>query len=217
MRMLSSRAAYELWAETYPAVAHNPLMLAEQHVVTRHLSDIRAARALDVGTGSGRCVPLVATTGARTIIGADLSLGMLRRNRCRDRVCADAHHLPFADGAFDLISASLMAGDIPDLVPWIAELARLLAPGGHFIYSDFHPSWTSRGWQRTFHASDGQECALPRAEHQIDDHFAALARAGLTVLAADDVNLTRDRWRVWGPRLHVLPAALVFHARKAAP
>ena len=43
--MLAPRAAYELWAETYPAVAHNPLMRAEQSVVEPVLARARATRA----------------------------------------------------------------------------------------------------------------------------------------------------------------------------
>lgn len=217
MQMLSSRAAYELWAEDYPPFAHNPLMHAEQAVVTRQLAGIRATRALDAGTGSGRYVPLLAATGARTVVGADLSPGMLRRNNSRHRVCADAHHLPLGTATFDLINASLMAGDIPDLAPWIAELSRVLMPGGHLIYSDFHGAWTSRGWQRTFRTNDGREWALPRASHEIGDHFAALARAGLDLVAVDDVNLPlngRGLRRLLGRR--ALPVAMVFHARKAA-
>lgn len=217
METLSSHAAYELWAATYPPVAHNPLMHAEQAVVTRHLAGIRATRALDAGTGSGRYLPLLAATGARTVVGADLSPGMLHRNQSRHRVCADARHLPLAGATFDLVNASLMAGDIADLAPWIDELARVLMPGGHLLYSDFHESWDRRGWQRTFRTSDGRECALPRAPHALGDHLAALARAGLDLVAMDVVTLPPNRHglrRLLGSR--ALPVATVFHARKAA-
>jgi len=224
MQTMTARATYDLWADTYPPVAHNPLMRAEQDVVARHLSSIRATRALDVGTGSGRYLPLLAATGALTTIGADLSLGMLRRNAGRQRVCADAMQLPFASGAFDLINASLIAGDISDLTPWIEELARVLEPGGSLIYSDFHPSWETRGWQRTFRAGDGHEHTLARAPHQIDDHFSALERAGLDIVAASEVRAAIDaasRPRrlgailgLWSAR--AVPVAMVFRARKAA-
>jgi malonyl-CoA O-methyltransferase len=56
---LSAHEAYDLWADTYPPVAHNPLMRVEQQVVEPLLSHIRARRALDVGTGSGRYLPLL--------------------------------------------------------------------------------------------------------------------------------------------------------------
>ena len=217
MEMLTSRAAYELWADSYPPVAHNPLMQAEQAVVMRRLATIRARRALDVGTGSGRYLPLLKAAGVRTIVGADLSPAMLRRNTGRYRICADARHLPLRSKTFDLVNASLMAGDIPDLAPWIAELARVLAPGGHLIYSDFHASWDRRGWQRTFRANDGREWVLPRNAHDLDEHVAALEHAGLEVIVINNVKLpfaARGLRRLLPSR--ALPVAMVFHARKAA-
>lgn len=216
MHMLPTRVAYELWSETYPPIAHNPLMEAEQAAVLERLASIRATRALDVGTGTGRCVPMLAATGARDVVCADLSIGMLRRNRHRHRICADAYHLPLPSGAFDLVNASLMAGDIEDLAPWLEELARVLMPGGHLLYSDFHPTWTERGWRRTFDTVDGQHCALPRAPHTLNEHFNALERAGLTVVAANTVQLPDPQRRLLHLRRpRVVPVAMVFHARKA--
>lgn len=214
MRMLSSRAAYELWAESYPPTAHNPLMLAEERVVVARLHNIRASRALDLGTGSGRCVPLLARTGAR-VIALDLSMGMLHRNAHAHRICGDARALPFATGSFDLINASLMAGDIQSLGPWLSELARVLAPGGQLIYSDFHSSWTERGWQRTFYTPTGEECALPRAPHNLADHRTALEDAALTLRSIDDVRLEpTGRWRFRALRHRSSAVAVVIHAQK---
>lgn len=210
------RATYDRWSETYPPAAHNPLMRAEQAVVTRRLRTIRAMRALDVGTGSGRYMPLLAETGAHTVIGADLSLGMLKRNAQRHRVCADACRLPLPTNAFDLVNASLMAGDIRDLPGWIAEMARVLTPFGHLLYSDFHPEWDRRGWQRTFRDADGTEWTLPRASHHAREHHAAMARAGLTVVAADVVTVPMtSRSLLFLRRRRDVPVATVFHARKA--
>src|ERR1700712_756706 len=105
---LPAHAAYELWAETYPPVAHNPLMRVEQEAVAPLLAHLRAARALDVGTGSGRYLPLLRATGASTGCGVDFSLAMRKRGAGSGRVCGDACRLPFRRGAFDLINASLM-------------------------------------------------------------------------------------------------------------
>jgi len=73
------RALYDKWADTYPGVAHNPLMRLEQEIVESILMTVRPRRALDVGTGSGRYLPILARAGAAKVVGADFSMAMLRR------------------------------------------------------------------------------------------------------------------------------------------
>jgi malonyl-CoA O-methyltransferase len=226
---LSAHAAYQLWAETYPPVAHNPLMRVEQDVVAPLLAHLRAARALDVGTGSGRYVPLLKATGAATVCGVDFSLAMLTRPSTElgaggattaARICGDACRLPFRRGAFDLVNASLMVGDVADLGVWSREIARVLGPGGHLVYSDFHPSWAQRGWSRTFRSADGAMHDLSFNPHTVDEHLAALAAAGLRVRTireprfgsrrdAADPGIRAFRRR-WGNP----PVVVVFHAVK---
>lgn len=191
---LPAHEAYELWAETYPPVAHNPLMRVEQEVVEPLLAHLRATRALDVGTGSGRYVPLLRATGASTVCGLDFSLAMLKRGHPRSgRVCGDACRLPFRRGVFDLINASLMVGDIADLGSWTREMARVLTIRGQLVYSDFHPSWAQRGWSRTFRSADGAMHDLSYNPHAIDDHLAALAAAGLRVRAIREPRFSSQR------------------------
>jgi malonyl-CoA O-methyltransferase len=218
---LPAHEAYELWAATYPPVAHNPLMRVEQDVVEPMLAHIRATRALDVGTGSGRYVPLLRATGASVVLGLDFSLAMLTRGHAgRGRVCGDACRLPFRRGAFDLINASLMIGDIDDLGAWSREMARVLAAGGHLVYSDFHPSWAQRGWSRTFRSADGAIHDVSFNPHSIEEHLSALERAGLRVRAIREPRFASPRdasepavqafRRRWGnPQVVV-----VFHAVK---
>jgi malonyl-CoA O-methyltransferase len=224
--VLPSRAAYELWAETYPASAHNPLMRTEQDVVEALLARIRASRALDVGTGSGRYLPFLARTGAARVVGIDWSRAML--DRCGASatdggagpfglVCGDGCRLPFQAGAFDLVNASLMVGDVHDLAGWAREASRTLTGRGHLIYSDFHPSWARLGWQRTFRSGAGRTHALPLVSHSIDAHIAAMQAAGLQIAAVreprmkDDADPAVDAFRRrWGNP----PVVVVFHAVK---
>ena len=218
---LSAHDAYELWADTYPPVAHNPLMRVEQEVVAPLLAHIRATRALDVGTGSGRYVPQLQATGASVVLGLDFSLAMLRRGAGgHGRVCGDACRLPFRRGAFDLINASLMVGDVADVGLWSREMARVLANGGHLVYSDFHPSWAQRGWSRTFRSADGALHDVSFNPHSIEDHQTALEQAGLRVRAIREPRFSSQRdesepgtkafRRRWGnPQIVV-----VFHAVK---
>jgi malonyl-CoA O-methyltransferase len=202
---LAPQDAYELWADTYPPWAHNPLMEAEQAVVEPIVRAARPRRALDVGTGTGRDLAILSDAGARTVVGVDLSLAMLRQ-KASDRpcVCADGCRLPFAGGTFDLITSSLMVGDVEDLAGWIRETTRVLARGGTLVYSDFHPSWAERGWARTFRAADGELRELGFYPHTIEQHIGLLEGASLEVRAIRE------------PRVASLPAPVVavFHAVK---
>ena len=207
--MVLAREGYALWAETYPPWPHNPLMRAEQLAVEPIISAAAAAsapaRALDVGTGTGRYLPLLASAGARLVVGLDLSLPMLRRKAYGlPRVCADACRLPFPGASFDLICSSLMVGDLEDLGAWLGEVTRVLAPGGHLVYSDFHPSWAAERWRRTFRTADGRLFELSYFPHAIDEHLALLAQAPFVVRAIREPRLAGRK----------TPVVVVFHAVK---
>ena len=216
----SSRALYDVWASEYPPVAHNAMMCTEQAVVGTVIRSLHPARALDVGTGSGRYLPHLRAAGAALVVGLDFSRAMLGRGpRCGERVCADARSLPFPTGCFDLVNASLVAGDIADLAAWLRELAGVLAPGGHLVYSDFHPSWQRFGWRRTFQSSGGATLEVPYVPHGIDEHLWAVRASGLETVACHEVPLSGDGTgvRAFHRRFGSMPVVAIVHARKTEP
>jgi len=187
---MSPRQAYDRWAPVYPPAPHNPLMHAEQEAVVPLLCGGNITRALDVGAGTGRYARLIRAAGAGFIVSLDWSLVMLAAHPDGAlKVCADAMRLPFGCGSFDLVNASLVAGDIARLSPWLRELARVLAPGGRLVYSDFHPEWRNRGWTRTFRDASGQLIELSHEPHALDDHRRAGLDAGLVVQAIQEVRV----------------------------
>ena len=108
----------------------------------RRLAGVDRPLLLDVATGTGR-VPralvrnrLVATGGQ--IVGLDLSWGMLRQAKanlrdCGDRVSLvwqDASCLPFDDGTFDAVTCLEALEFLPSPREALAEMVRVLAPGG---------------------------------------------------------------------------------------
>lgn len=203
--LVPAEEAYALWAPTYPAHPHNPLMEAEQAIVAPILRAARARRALDVGTGTGRNLALLREAGVPLVVGVDLSEAMLA---CADdsfpRIRTDACRLPFRACAFDIVSSSLMCGDIEDLNAFIGEASRTLASGGQLVYSDFHPSWTALGWRRTFAASDGRRYELPYCPHSIEEHLQLLDVHGI------DISAIREP-RVDG---RGAPVVVVFHGSR---
>lgn len=216
---MPAREAYAAWAPEYPAEAHNPLMHAEEEAVIVRLQGARLARVLDAGGGTGRYTRILRAIGARSVISLDWSREMLTRQAGgAARVCGDARRLPFADRAFDLVNASLIAGDISNLAAWLSEIARVLLPGGRVVYSDFHPDWHERGWRRTFQDRLGRTVTLPCHPHGRDAHRDALAEAGLRmegideVLVAPQLNLL-NRWRP--AARSPVPALVVVSATRA--
>jgi SAM-dependent methyltransferase len=98
----------------------------------------RAARALDVGCGTGLSSVAMLSL-AREVVGIDGSVAMLRRARRAPGVryaASVAEALPFAGRSFDLVVA---CGSIDwvDRGRFLPEAARLLRPGGALVPLDF--------------------------------------------------------------------------------
>lgn len=89
-------------------------------------------RTLDLGCGTGRNLALFAP-GARAI-GLDPSLDSLRRARRRapgvPLVQASAEALPFRDSSFETVVSGLVLCSVPDAARGLAEIRRVLGPGG---------------------------------------------------------------------------------------
>jgi malonyl-CoA O-methyltransferase len=108
---------------------------------------IKPQRILDLGSGTGQCIPEVAARYKKAqLVALDIALPMLQHARKRGRwrrrpwcVCADAESLPFADGSFDLVFSNLMLQWCVELEVAFAELQRVLRPGGLLIFTSFGP------------------------------------------------------------------------------
>ncbi len=90
---------------------------------------------LDVGCGNGRYLAELHTRGHRGFAcGADLSEGMLRSARPvagdAPLLVSDAQALPFASDSFDVVLVMHMLYHVPDRAQAIAEIRRVLRPGG---------------------------------------------------------------------------------------
>lgn len=95
----------------------------------------KAGACLEVGTGTGTLIPLLREiVPAVRLVSVDLAHGMLRRARGRFPeawlVQADAHRLPFPSGVFGQALCHNVFPHFRDKPAALAELARVLAPGG---------------------------------------------------------------------------------------
>ena len=98
-------------------------------------------RVLDLATGSGDLA--LALRGAcpeALIVGADFCLPMLRVAQSKglgQLVVADGLRLPFADGAFDVLTVAFGLRNMESWPGALAEMGRVLRPGGHLLVLDF--------------------------------------------------------------------------------
>lgn len=109
--------------------------------------DLAGRLILEVGCGSAPCSRWLAARGAR-VVAFDLSAGMLRHAReAAGRtgvpvplIQADVCELPFADACFgDAFSAFGAIPFVADSAGAMREVARVLRPGGRFVFSVTHP------------------------------------------------------------------------------
>jgi SAM-dependent methyltransferase len=92
-------------------------------------------RVLEVGCGWGELAAWIARDTGAEVIATDLSPHMveLAGERGVDARIADVQDLPFDDREFDVVVAAWMLYHVPDLDRGIAELARVLRPGGRLV------------------------------------------------------------------------------------
>jgi demethylmenaquinone methyltransferase / 2-methoxy-6-polyprenyl-1,4-benzoquinol methylase len=110
-------------------------------------------QALDVCCGTGDLSVYLADAGLK-VIGCDFSDAMLRVAAARRRinlVQGDALHLPFDDAKFDLVTIGYGLRNLADFKGGLAELLRVLKPGGRLLILDFgKPS--NRFWRGLYFA-----------------------------------------------------------------
>ena len=120
-----------------PEYAEQILPLAAEELVG-------ATRVLDVGCGDGQITRLAA--GLDTValaVGIDPTWNQIRvagqRGRASGFARAGADRLPFPAGSFDAVVACLVFEHIDAVDEAIAEVARVLVPGGRFCFFLNHP------------------------------------------------------------------------------
>jgi malonyl-CoA O-methyltransferase len=220
---LPNLEAYDHWAPSYPPQPHNPLMRAEQRAMLEQWPGVSGARALDLACGTGRYGRVLSATGAVEITSLDFSPEMLRRSASPRRVRGDMARLPFASAVFDVVISGLAVGHAADLQQWMNEIARVLAPDGSLLYSDFHPDAAATGMTRSFVDDEQRRRSVSHFPHALKDHRRAAHNARLSIEAVRELRVgyeLRESFPGSPPfyrRWHGLPVALVIRARKAVP
>jgi SAM-dependent methyltransferase len=189
------------------------------------LGEVRGRRLLEIGAGAAQCSRYAARQGAR-VVATDISAGMLRQGVDLNRrftaasgltvplVQCDATSLPFADASFDTVFTSY--GAVPfvaDSAALMAQAARVLRPGGRFVFSTTHPiRWalpddpgypgltvSSSYFDRTPYVEQ-EAGATSYVEHHrtVGDRVRELTAAGLRLVDLVEPEWPDDNQQVWG-------------------
>jgi demethylmenaquinone methyltransferase / 2-methoxy-6-polyprenyl-1,4-benzoquinol methylase len=125
-----------------------------RHRATEVVRQWQPSRVLDLATGSGDLALAIARKLPEAIItGVDFSPEMLavaRGKGLANTVVADALQLPFAEASFDVVTVAFGLRNMADWGVALAEMARVLTPGGHVLVLDF--SLPHGGWRPLYRA-----------------------------------------------------------------
>ena len=128
-----------------PEYTEQILPLASTHLEGAH-------RVLDVGCGEGQVARLAARGGAAFVVGVDPTAAQVEVAKARGGAVeygrASASAFPFADERFDAVVACLVFEHIDAVDDALAEVGRVLAPGGRFLFFLNHPllQTPNSGW-----------------------------------------------------------------------
>ena len=211
-----ARTGYRVWASSYDE-GTNPLIDVEEATLVGLLDRIEAGVAIDVGCGTGRVLRLLADRG-HSVTGIDQSPEMLTLAGLRvpQATLVSASVGTFDDGpAFaavaghtaDLVTCALTLTHVEHLDEAIADIARLLRPGGQAIITDMHPLAVLLDGQAVFNLDGGDSAFVRNHVHLHSDYLRAFDAAGLRVLACREPVVTPGRGPLLGLGAQVRPQA----------
>jgi ubiquinone/menaquinone biosynthesis C-methylase UbiE len=191
---MEAGSGYELWADTYDDL-HNPLIAIEQPEIDRILDAISPGRALDAACGTGRYTRCLQSRGHQ-VSAVDASAMMLEKARAAvpdaDFRIGQLEALPYDTASFDLVMCGLALTHLPRISPAIAEIARVLKPGGIAILSDHHPVAGMLGGSAIFQDADRRFRNVTSYIHNVSEYVTAFREAGLRIHDCMEPLLTED-------------------------
>lgn len=138
-------ASAHAWIDTVQNDANRKFVLDEPMLA--ECGEVSGKMVLDVGCGEGRFCRMLADRGA-IVTGIDPTQDLIEAAKGRhgniDFRIAGGENLPFEDATFDLVVCYLVLIDIPDFRAAIAEMARVLRPGGKLVVANLQSFATTR-------------------------------------------------------------------------
>jgi ubiquinone/menaquinone biosynthesis C-methylase UbiE len=184
-------------------------------------------RVLDVPCGTGRHTAHLAALG-HDVTGVDASPWMLDQARAKypdlRLVEGTIDSLAFPDDSFDGAVCALLFDHLPRIDHAIAELARVVRPGGRLLISNIHPTMALVGAHAAFRDANGDPNFIRSYHHAVSTYLAAFRATGLQVVDCREPCWDLERARaqfanvsddVLGDAVVGLPMALIWELERA--
>jgi ubiquinone/menaquinone biosynthesis C-methylase UbiE len=147
-------------------------------VVFEAIAERAPARVLEVGCGPGELAQRVAEELGAEVVAVDISERMveLARGRGVDADVGDVQALSFEDASFDCVVAAWVLFHVPDLDRGVAEIARVLEPGGALVAATNGERHLDELWALVGERSPGAGLSFrtETARAALEPHFAAV-------------------------------------------
>jgi SAM-dependent methyltransferase len=144
------------------------------------VAEVTPRKVLEVGGGEGELVERIRDELGAEVIGIDQSERMveIQQSKGIDARVGDVQELPFTDGEFDAVVAAWMLYHVPDLHQGLAELARVLKPGGRLVAVTNAADHLRELWDLAHRASSVGNFTFnsENAEELLRRHFASVER-----------------------------------------
>jgi ubiquinone/menaquinone biosynthesis C-methylase UbiE len=157
----------------------------------------RVNTSLDIGIGTGAYYPLEESYSER-VLGIDLSIGMLdillQQHTGAAVACAVADAVPVRSDSVDRVMINRVLSHLPLLHPVLAEVRRILRPGGTLIVSDLDAEHE----YRVIRFTDGEEAdanVLTPHKHSLEDLTREASAVGIRLQDAWRLRYSDLRWR----------------------
>lgn len=174
-------ASTSAWIELIDRGAPERELLLDP-VMLQLCGEVGGKRVLDDGCGEGRFARKLAAAGA-FVVALDPTRPMIRaaydrRLPAQGTVRGTAECLPLPDASFDLIVSYLVLIDVPDYRAAIAEMARILRPGGRLVVANLSFMSASTGWVRD---ADGKRLHYPM-DNYLEERPLRLSWSGIDIV-----------------------------------
>ncbi|MGC0315937.1 class I SAM-dependent methyltransferase [Kitasatospora acidiphila] len=182
---LDVATGYAAWAASYDSLPSSVIQV-EEPLVHRIIDRVPTGTAVDAACGTGRHAAALLARGHRTI-GVDQSAEMLavaeQKAPAGDFRVGSLEKLPLDDASADLAICALALTHLSELGSAVAELARVVRPGGKVVISDVHPMMVLLQGQggACFAHGPRRLAVMHNHVHLHADYLTAFAAAGLGV------------------------------------